>query len=334
MIRADILQKISQQMAIDVDNWCDKYWADKFRNHLGASVIGEDCQRKLWYNFRWIVKPEFEPRVKRLLDRGQREEERIVEYLRGIGCTVNQFDLSYRLLLEPTNNDYVVVNIEDNMYNELDSMGAVDVSEDYHHVICAFKKGIKYPVQWSVSDIEGHFGGSCDGKGFLPTRYGIDEEILFEFKTANEKSFNSLVKNGMQADKPLHYAQCCTYGYLMKINYVCYVCACKNDDRLYFEILPLNHKTGEMQVLKADRIIKSVEPLPRLFENPTYWICKACDCFPVCHGNAEPEKNCRSCKWSEPAKGKQWVCNKHKQIITDEIMPNHYECWESICQKS
>ena len=185
-------------------------------------------------------------------------------------------------------------------------------------------------MQYSVSEIEGHFAGLCDGKGYLPAHYGIEEEILFEFKTANEKSFNSLVKNGMQADKPLHYAQCCTYGYLMKLNYVCYVCACKNDDRLYFEVLPLNHKTGEMQVLKADRIIKSVEPLPRLFENPTYWICKACDCFPVCHGNAEPEKNCRSCKWAEPAKDKLWVCNKHNQVIPKDYIENHYECWESL----
>ena len=331
MLRTDILQKIGQQLSIDVDNWCDKHWENSFRTHLGASVIGDDCQRKLWYNFRWITKPKFEPRVKRLLNRGQREEERIVEYLRGIGCTVNQFNPAYRLLYnEQGDKKYTVACIEDLNH----AMISVDVSDDPYHIKQANDLGVTYPMQYSVSEIEGHFAGLCDGKGYLPVRYGIEEEILFEFKTANEKSFNSLVKNGMQADKPLHYAQCCTYGYLMKINYVCYVCACKNDDRLYFEILPLNHKTGEMQVLKADRIIKSVEPLPRLFENPTYWICKACDCFPVCHGNAEPEKNCRSCKWAEPAKGKQWVCNKHKQIVSDEIMPNHYECWESICQKS
>lgn len=331
MLRQDVLNKIAQQLLIDIDNYCNKKWENGFRTHLGASEIGTDCQRKLWYRFRWIVKPEFEPRMKRLLNRGHMEEERILDYLRGIGCVVKPFDDSYRLLIDLTDNSrYFCVHCNDPVFDELDSMGVIDVSNDFLHIKKANEQGVKYPAQYSCSAVEGHFGGSCDGRGYLPKHYGIEEEILFEFKTANEKSFNGLLKDGMQKHQPLHYAQCCAYGYLMKLNYVCYVSACKNDDRLYLEILPLNHKTGEMRVMTADRVIKSREPLPRLFENPTYYICKRCECFSVCHGDGKPEKNCRSCKFAEPAKEKQWICNKHNCVIPDEQMTEEWECWESI----
>jgi hypothetical protein len=28
---------------------------DGFREHLGASLIGKDCERALWYDFRWVM---------------------------------------------------------------------------------------------------------------------------------------------------------------------------------------------------------------------------------------------------------------------------------------
>ena len=39
---------------------------DAFRSHLGASLIGRECARELWYSFRWTTKPSFEGRMIRL----------------------------------------------------------------------------------------------------------------------------------------------------------------------------------------------------------------------------------------------------------------------------
>lgn len=331
MLPQNHLDKIADQLMIDIDNYCDKKWKDENRTHLGFSMIGDECQRKLWYGFRWCKMPKPDPRIKRLFDRGHKEEDRFIDYLRGIGCIVNPFDPSYRLLIEPTADEYVVVNINTVEYSELDSMGAVDVSDDMQHVHKANEQDITYPVQWKVSASNGHSGGSLDGKGYLPEKYGLREEILFEFKTHGEKSFRELKAKGMKMSKPVHYAQCCAYGYMMKLNYVCYVAVNKNDDTLHLEIVPLNHKTGETLVMKADRIIMSQEPPPRLHENPTFWLCKMCNYFPICHAKAEIDRNCRSCKYAEPAKDKLWVCNKHQQILTDEIIDKEYGCWESIC---
>jgi hypothetical protein len=58
------------------------------RPHMGASLIGHQCERSVWLTWRWVMKPEFTGRMLRLFKRGQREEAEFIEELRGIGATV------------------------------------------------------------------------------------------------------------------------------------------------------------------------------------------------------------------------------------------------------
>ena len=58
------------------------------RPHLGASLIGRECQRQLWYSFRWCVLPNFAPRMIRLFSTGFIEEGRIIQDLRNAGIVV------------------------------------------------------------------------------------------------------------------------------------------------------------------------------------------------------------------------------------------------------
>ena len=58
------------------------------RPHMGASLIGHQCQRYIWLTWRWVLKPQFAGRMLRLFSTGQREEARLIEELRGIGATV------------------------------------------------------------------------------------------------------------------------------------------------------------------------------------------------------------------------------------------------------
>jgi len=58
------------------------------RRHLGASLIGQSCSRKVWYTFRWYADAGFDGRMLRLFRRGQMEEETVVKDLEAIGCTV------------------------------------------------------------------------------------------------------------------------------------------------------------------------------------------------------------------------------------------------------
>jgi len=63
-----------------------------FRTYLGASIIGHSCSRYLWYTFRWCGKEKFDGRMKRLFNRGDIEEIRMVRDLKNIGCEVHEKD--------------------------------------------------------------------------------------------------------------------------------------------------------------------------------------------------------------------------------------------------
>lgn len=65
---------------------------DPYRSHLGASIIGNECARAVWYSFRWYTKPRFRGVTLRLFNRGHLEEGRMIAALMTIGVTVYQHD--------------------------------------------------------------------------------------------------------------------------------------------------------------------------------------------------------------------------------------------------
>ena len=66
---------------------------DRVSRRLGASQIGRPCDRELWYSFRWCgTGAKFDGRMRRLFNRGHREEAVFTDELRGIGMTVHDLD--------------------------------------------------------------------------------------------------------------------------------------------------------------------------------------------------------------------------------------------------
>lgn len=65
---------------------------NRHRPHLGGSQIGNECSRALWYQFHWADSPQFEGRVLRLFETGDREEQRLIQNLRAIGVNVLEVD--------------------------------------------------------------------------------------------------------------------------------------------------------------------------------------------------------------------------------------------------
>lgn len=65
---------------------------DGFRSHLGASLIGGECGRAIWYGFRWFQKSKFSGRLLRLFNRGHLEEGRFIAILLSVGIHVYQQD--------------------------------------------------------------------------------------------------------------------------------------------------------------------------------------------------------------------------------------------------
>jgi hypothetical protein len=48
------------------------------RPHLGASLIGKECARQLWYTFRWVSSTSHRGQLLRLFRTGHLEEARMV----------------------------------------------------------------------------------------------------------------------------------------------------------------------------------------------------------------------------------------------------------------
>jgi hypothetical protein len=93
-IEADQGAKFRQFLQKVLPHMSDAYRGEDegFRSHLGASMIGKECDRHLWYGFHWAQKPKFSGRMIRLFNRGHLEEARIIASLLTIGVQVYQQD--------------------------------------------------------------------------------------------------------------------------------------------------------------------------------------------------------------------------------------------------
>ena len=80
----------ANQIEADIESFAVQAYDDGPRSHLGASVLGHECARYLWFMFRWMYREQFSGRILRLFQRGHREEDVIIAYLRSIGCQVEQ----------------------------------------------------------------------------------------------------------------------------------------------------------------------------------------------------------------------------------------------------
>lgn len=83
-----VAKALAKRIKEDIDHYCATEYDDGPRRHLGASLIGHECKRYLWYVFRWCLHEKHDGRQQRLFNRGHREEARFIEWLEGIGVQV------------------------------------------------------------------------------------------------------------------------------------------------------------------------------------------------------------------------------------------------------
>lgn len=321
-----VAKALEKRILEDIDEYCVTHYDGGHRWHLGGSLIGDECSRKLWYVFRWVKHEKTDGRKQRLFNRGHREEDRFIEWLEGIGFKIWADDLhNNRLWHHAESDSYVLLPT-----GEQPGEPCQDVSEDRGHIRRAKADGLDF-LQYRIKAVNGHFGGSLDGIAKLPERYGIDEPVLLEFKTnGTGKGFSDLKHDGMPVAKPQHFAQTSTYGNEYGFRYCVYLNICKNDDDLHVEVVRLDNNLGEQMKHKAEKIITSDKPPAKLSENPTFFKCKFCHFSGICHKNEVAEVNCRSCKYAKPAEGGEWYCATHDGIIPRDFVPKACPQYKAI----
>ena len=168
---------------------------DSRRPHLGASLIGEECKRKLWYIFRWIERQHHDGRLLRLFDTGNHAEPRFVKDMRDIGIEVHD------------------VNPKGDQWRVSDDTGHFGGSMDG----CA--KGLpEAPSTWHVVEFKTHGDKSfTDLAGKL-------------VKPPSHKYPVRQGGKGVRQSKPQHYAQMQIYMGFTGMKRAFYLAVNKNTD--------------------------------------------------------------------------------------------------------
>jgi hypothetical protein len=165
--------------------------------------------------------------------------------------------------------------------------------------------------QYRISGSHGHYGGSGDGIGLGIPDLPAGTYAVLEFKTHNDKSYTEVAAKGVRDAKFEHFVQMQQYMRKMGIPAALYCAVNKNNDDIYMEIVPLDSALADQYIERADKIIWMHEAPSKLPNASAGWFeCKWCDHRPVCHLNAPPDKNCRTCAyaWPTEAGDGQWVC--------------------------
>jgi hypothetical protein len=137
------------------------------RTYLGMSTLGTECDRALWYTFRWASPPEkHDGRMLRLFQTGHREEERMIDDLRMAGVDVQATDPT-------TGGQWAFVGAGGHMRGHADgkALGIVEAPKTEHllefktHSEKSFKALLKDKVEkakpghFSQMQLYMHFGG-------------------------------------------------------------------------------------------------------------------------------------------------------------------------------
>ena len=341
-IRALINAEIERRnlAGIEPTEWCVRPYrpgSNKRRRYLGGSVVGGKCTRAGWYGFHWAAEVRFPPRVLRLFDRGHREEERFVTWLRMIGANVEEYDPATipTLWHDPESDDYFCTVGPQPDYRA-DEEQCLDVTGTYHEWI-ARDRGVEIPEpkQFSWVALDGHHKGNTDGRANnLPEQElwlgSKDEWVLTEYKTHGDSSFAQLITKGVKASKYEHWAQMQRYMEKMGLRLALYGAVNKNTDELYFEYVPFDPCVGAKFDITAKESIYSLQPPPRISNSPSWYDCKYCDWRPQCHFGAPMERNCRTCQMSRPVEEGRWLCTQWNALIPIEAEPEGCNAWKQI----
>jgi hypothetical protein len=170
----------------------DEYSLDvspsEHRNHLGVSVIGDKCSRKLWYSFRWVKLEQHEPRMRRLFKRGHFEEEKFAAILTWMGFHVRTID-------PETKRQYRFSAVNGHYGGSGDSVALLPWFRDDENfrILVEYKtSNAKYFKELKTKGLKEakpqHWIQMCGYGNAFRTRYGLyitinkdDDDIYFEF---------------------------------------------------------------------------------------------------------------------------------------------------------
>lgn len=222
------------------------------RKYLGGSRVGDDCLRKLAYEFHHAPKDEgceFKGRTLRIFARGHANEDLMAERLRLAGFT---------LLTEKAGGGQ-------------------------------FGFAVAWNEERQAYTFAGHLDGVITAAPYIS---GVTTPALWENKCLGDKGFNDLVKKGLRASKPVYFAQMQLYmAYLDLTEHPgLFTAENANTGEIYAERVAFDPAAAQAASDKGVQVVtsRSPEEMPRCAKVATDFRCKFCDYAKRCWagGNA------------------------------------------------
>jgi hypothetical protein len=295
-------KKLVLQIQADVDAFCRAEFAEDPRTHLGASIIGHDCQAYAWNTFRWLKFEEASGQQLRLFNRGHLEEARFVRWLQGIGFEVREVD-------PDTQKQFRIVGAKGHFGGSLDSLMKPPA-----------RYGLPVELVW-LGEFKTH------------------NEKSFAKLAGAKPAWKNMGKprsggDGVFKSKPMHFKQMSSYGRAYNLPYGLYCAVNKDTDELYFEIVTLDFRQADDLFRKAEGVVFSRTRPPKIANTESFFDCKNCNFAGLCHRGEEPTKNCRSCTHAVPVDEAGWWCELHSPEananIPKDVIPVGCPSWTRI----
>jgi hypothetical protein len=261
---------------------------DEFRSHLGASIIGSECARYVWNNFRWVTpRSVADPRMQRLWNRGHLEEPRFIAMLLMLGVEVWQYD-------------------------EQGKQFRISWGEGH----CG---GSGDGVGRGIPDLDPGTAAVCEFKTHSEKSFTELAGKLPEWRAYRKDPTRlHFPGQGVRIAKFEHFVQMQVYMRKMGLAAALYMAVCKNTDDVYAEIVTLDTEFADQFLDRGDKIYQLDKPPKKISESPGFWKCRFCDDRPTCHLGMTPAVNCRTCRHSKPVADGKWRCTLHDVELTKQ----------------
>jgi hypothetical protein len=256
-------------------------WFESSGKCIGASAIGKECPRDIWYDFHWASPkrnklPIFtEAPTTAQQTALEKAAASIMVFQRG-----NLEELRARALL-------VLAGVRLWLPKELG-------------------KGGGFYFDHTAGRYDGAVAGVPDD----------ESEMLFEGKSVNKKGMDALEKGeGIRTSKIEHHCQVQIYMHHSHSPKCLYFSVCKDDERMYAEIVSYDAHFASRLVQRTQNIVHGAQAPARSHEATYFWCKDWCDHRAVCHEKAPPVKSCRSCSFASVVGG-DWHCAQKGRVLS------------------
>jgi hypothetical protein len=250
-----------------------KKFGGKPRDYLGMSSSGISCLRQRFYQFHWVETKKHSARTERIFSLGHLFEQVAIKELKSIGCEV---------FLRRDEK-------------KIEMFGTPDEQQE------------------EFVDETGHAKGHPDGRISNVFEFP-EEELLLELKTMAQSYFLDVKKRGVKKAHPYYYGQAQRYMGMANLKTCMFLAINKNDCKYHIEFIIYN-KNEDRDYIRNERAVLFSDSPPEKFYTRDHYKCSAewCDFEDVCWHDRQPEKNCRTCEFSDLENGGIWRCCYNKK---------------------